>query len=538
MAALNKQQQVQEILKCGRDPVYFIRNYTKIQHPIRGVIPFSTYPFQDDCVDAFEKHRFNIILKSRQLGLSTICAAYATWFAMFHKAKNILVIATKLKTAQNFIKKVKVMLNSVPPWLMLGSFVPTTTEIRFSNGSMIAAIPTSEDAGRSEALSLLIVDEAAIIKNFEEIWTGLYPTISTGGNAILLSTPYGVGGQFYKIWTQAEAGLNTFNPIKLPWNVHPEHDDAWFENESRGMGKREIAQEFLCDFNASGDTFLQPEELEYIRNCTKTPDKKEGPSHNVWIWTPPELGAKYIISADVARGDSNDFSAFHVISAHEGSVVAEYKGKLPPDKFADLLAEYGHRYNDGLICPEKNTFGYHTCTKLRDMGYPRLYYDKARGNVYDYIPNDPLNEVPGFDTQTKTRIQMLATLEEMLRKRTLKVCSTRLYGELQGFVWHGHKAQAGKDNNDDLVMSLGIGAYLLDALFGTGKDAGELNVALLQSMHIARRDAKSIPGAIPSSRELANPYMMSVNPYSVMRPVDMGTLPSSRFTRDLSWLMR
>ena len=157
---------------------------------MRGLIPFEMYPFQEDCVDEFNDHRFNIILKSRQLGISTLTAAYSVWMAIFKKEKNILVIATKLKVAQNFIIKVKTMIRSLPKWLLLPDIVSNNKqEIMFSHGSQIKAIPTSDDAGRSEALSLLIIDEAAFVRNFDTIWTGIYPTISTGGRVIVLSTP-------------------------------------------------------------------------------------------------------------------------------------------------------------------------------------------------------------------------------------------------------------------------------------------------------------------------------------------------------------
>ena len=119
MAIKQKQRQIKEIIKCGKDPAYFFNKYTQIQHPIKGAVPFKTYPFQDDCVENFEKHRFNVVLKSRQLGLSTIAAAYSAWLAIFHKDKSILIIATKLAVAQNFIRKVKFVIQSMPPWLLL-----------------------------------------------------------------------------------------------------------------------------------------------------------------------------------------------------------------------------------------------------------------------------------------------------------------------------------------------------------------------------------------------------------------------------------
>ena len=229
MARNTKQAQIKEILKCGKDPIYFFNKYVKIQHPQQGTIPFKTYPFQDRCVNDFKQHRFNIVLKSRQLGLSTITAAYAMWMVLFHKAKNVLVIATKLAVEQNFIRKCKFLLASCPKWLILPQVVKNNSQaIEFNNGSVIKAIPTSEDAGRSEALSLLIVDEAAFVRNFDTLWTGLYPTLSTGGEAIILSTPNGVGGQYYDLYVLADKGENVFNPIKLPWDVHPDRDDIWF----------------------------------------------------------------------------------------------------------------------------------------------------------------------------------------------------------------------------------------------------------------------------------------------------------------------
>ena len=123
MTKLSKQKQVAEIIKCGKDPSYFFNTYLKIQHPVKGLIPFDTYAFQDDCVQDFIDNRFNIVLKSRQLGLSTLVAAYSVWMAIFQKEKNILVIATKLSVAQNFITKVKSMIKSLPKWLLLPEIV-------------------------------------------------------------------------------------------------------------------------------------------------------------------------------------------------------------------------------------------------------------------------------------------------------------------------------------------------------------------------------------------------------------------------------
>ena len=99
--------------------------------------------------------------------------------------------------------------------------VDNRTAFELNNGSQIKAGTTSGDAGRSEALSLLVIDEAAHVDGLEDLWTGLYPTLSTGGRCIALSTPNGVGNWFHKTYVDAESE-NDFHPINLPWDVHPD----------------------------------------------------------------------------------------------------------------------------------------------------------------------------------------------------------------------------------------------------------------------------------------------------------------------------
>jgi len=533
-APLSRQFVVAEILKCGRNPSYFMKKYCKIQHQVRGLIPLDTYDFQDDCIQAFQDHRFNIVLKSRQLGLSTITAAYCVWYAIFKKDKNILVIATKLSTALNFIKKVKTILDNLPPWLLLTKFEPTKQSIRFLNGSSITAVPTSPDAGRSEALALLVVDEAAWIKEFDDIWTGLYPTLSTGGNAILLSTPNGVGGQYYKLWSEAESGVNDFHPIRLLWNVHPEHDQAWFDKETKNLPKRKISQEFLCDFLSSGDTFLQPSEFEKLREMVRAPIEKSGPQNGVWTWKKPEDGRRYVISADVARGDAGDFSTFHVIDYNTCEVCAEFMGKTPPDKLALLLDEYGRLYNNALVCPEQNTFGYFTCVQLRDMGYPRLYYTGAHGDAFEYRSVDS-TAIPGFSTQQNTRAQILAKLEEIIRNGRLKTYSQRLYDQLLAFIWNGNKAMASKDAHDDLIISLAIGTWLVSGDSSHNEQSMSLAYAMLKATSRSSMSINELPGGIGNVRPVPNPSIQGFTPQTVHKARTPEEVKHADVT-DFSWL--
>jgi hypothetical protein len=392
---------------------------------------------------------------------------------------------------------------------------------------------------------LLIVDEAAFIRDFDTIWTGLYPTLTTGGAAVLISSPNGVGGLYYRLWVEAEAGTNEFNPIRLPWTVHPEHDEAWFAKETKNLPRRKVSQEYLCDFITSGDTFLQPEDLEELRAQITHPLEKTGYDRNVWVWDHPVPDKSYVISADVARGDAADYSAFHVIDQSNCEVVAEYMGKIPPEKFADVLADWGKKYNNAFICPENNTFGYFVNVKLRDLGYPRLYYHNHRGDPFSYTPIDP-SELPGFPTNQKTRVQVLTKLEQLIRNKALKCHSQRLYDQLQAFVWNNNKPMASKDSHDDLIMCLAIGAWLVEDGSGTNDSAMAMAYAMLKATGVSRRDIGEIPNGPNSAQPYISPNLRAAtgltpqNVYKLREPsqvkhVDAGSDP---LISDLSWLYR
>lgn len=532
----NKKNQVREIVKCGKEPLHFINRYVKIQHPERGTIRFDTFPFQDDCVESFIEHRFNVMVKSRQLGLSTLVAAYAVWLAIFYKDKNILVIATKLAVAQNFIKKVKTAIRSLPDWLMIPEITGNNKQaIEFSNGSQIKAIPTSDDAGRSEALSLLIIDEAAFVRNFDEIWMGLYSTLSTGGRAIILSTPNGVGGMYYDLYMKAETGENNFNAIKLPWHVHPERDNEWFEAESKNMSDKQIAQELMCDFAAAGNTFLTAEQIEYVRLSVKNPIEKWGPEQAVWVWKYPLSEKKYLISADVARGDGADYSAFVVFDVEASEIVCDFKAKVPPDNFAAVLAEAGRRYNNATIAPESNTYGYAVLMKLQELKYPAIYFQNEKDRMEVMYGSGNIGKA-GFSTQGGSRTKILTRLEEVVRNKQVLIYSSRIYEELKTFIWKGSKPQAMKGKNDDLVMSLAIGCWLFDATANYSRQNANLNNAMLAAMSVNRNKAQGV----------LNPEMKTVSRVNPFKPVILSGGSSSESDtekeqnpyRDFTWLFK
>lgn len=462
---ITKQEIKKEIIKCGRDPSYFINNYARIAHPIDGLVPFKTYGYQDDLIKNFNDHRFTVILKARQLGISTITAAYIVWMMLFHRDKNVLVMATKYTTAANLVKKVKHMLKYVPEWLQIAKVeINNRSSFELSNGSQIKASSTSADAGRSEALSLLVIDEAAHVEGLEDLWTGLYPTLSTGGRCISLSTPNGVGNWFHKTYIDAAAGKSNFHPIKLLWDAHPDRDQEWFTRETKNMSRRQIAQELECNFNASGETVIHSDDIMRIDKQIKPPKYRTGFDRNFWIWEEYKPENKYLLSADVARGDGADYSVFHIFKLETLEIIAEYQGKLTPDMFSDILFNAGQEYGNCMIVVENNTVGFAVLDKLKEKEYPSVYHSvKSTHEYVDQTTAEGMTgTIAGFTTSLKTRPLLVAKFEEFIRNEMLTIYSSRLRAELDIFVWNNGRPEAQRGYNDDLVMACAIGCWVRD----------------------------------------------------------------------------
>ena len=139
----------EEYIKCATDPVYFMKKYCYIQHPQRGRIQFNLYPFQGKVLRLIKENPYNIILKSRQLGISTLSAGYSLWLMLFHENRNVLALATTQATARNLVSKVQFMYENLPSWLKISSVENNKLSLRLSNGSKIQAKSSNSEAARS-----------------------------------------------------------------------------------------------------------------------------------------------------------------------------------------------------------------------------------------------------------------------------------------------------------------------------------------------------------------------------------------------------
>lgn len=503
-----------EYLKCSQDPEHFIKKYCYIQHPTRGRMIFNLYPFQTKVLKLWTKNPFDLILKSRQLGISTLVAGYSLWLMLFQRDKNILCIATKQDTAKNMVTKVKFMYNNLPSWLKETKkpLEESKLTLKLNNGSQIKATSAASDSGRSEAASLLIIDEAAFIEGVEEIWASAQQTLATGGGAIVLSTPNGTGNWFHKMWERAENEVdNPFLPIKLPWHVHPERDQAWRDRQDSELGDpRLAAQECDCDFNTSGETVFPNEILEfYNQTYIKDPIEKRGIDQNYWVWNYPDYVKSYLVVADVARGDGKDYSAFHVIELESNTQVAEYKGQLGTTEFAHMLVQVATEWNNAILVIENNNSGWSTVEKVKELDYKNLYYSPKSGNseTFSYMGGyqDPSKFVPGFNMSLTTRPLAIGKLREFINERLFIIQSKRMIAEMKVLVWKNGRAEAQSGYNDDLIMAGSIGMYIRDTALKIRQQNLELTKAALGNF------TSGTTGGFNASNTIHNPYSMNVN---------------------------
>jgi len=515
----------QEFKKCATNPHYFLSKYSYIQHPIRGRVLFDLYGYQKNTLEQFEEYDYNIVLKGRQIGISTLVAGYSLWLMLFHSDKNILVIATKQETAKNLVTKVRYMHANLPVWLRGSMVEDNKLSMRFSNGSQIKAVARSKDAGRSEALSLLILDEAAFIDDADEIWTAAQATLSTGGKAILLSTPNGVGNFFHKMWQAAETKTNNFHPVLLDWRVHPERDQEWRDRQTEILGEMQAAQEHDASFIFSGNTVVSPEIIEFYRKThIKEPISKQGFDGNLWIWEYPTSDKTYIVAADVARGDGLDYSTIHVIDAERSLQVAEYKGKISTKDFGNLMVSVATEYNDALLIPDNSSIGWSAIQQVIDRGYRNLFYmssDLQYVDVENQIANRTImserNLKPGFTVSMRTRPLIIAKIEEYMRENAITIQSSRTITEFETFIWKNGRAEALDGYNDDLVFALGIGLWVRDTALRLRQQGIELTKFALD-----KASYNTVPIAVRNGIQ-ENPYQMPIG---------------DNQTEDISWLLR
>jgi len=495
----SEQRQLQENIKCAFSFSYWCHKYVKILHPMKGLVPFILYKYQQKVITDYENYRFNIISKFRQGGLTTVTLIWGLWRTLFKRDQQIMLLSKTDREATDIGMIVDRVVEYLPSWMRpdknAGKWNDHLKMITSTGGALKFYSP---EAARGKAVTFLIIDEAAFIDNMESHWKAMWPVLSTGGSCTLVSTVNGIGNWYEETFHGAKDGRNKFHVIELDYWEHPDYNDEnWVEDQKAQLGERGFAQEVLRSFLGSGETYIPAHILAELDRQTRdnNPIRKafrqwtnkatrsediEGMSRSekeleqidrmpemiqyargaLWIWREPVDGHEYIVSADVAEGmgENGDNSCFQIIDCATLDQVAEfYSNTVPPYIFAQILNEIGLFYNTALMVVEDMGAGVAVLSNLQnELFYENLFYDEKGAKTAK----------PGIKMTRINRPVILEALQQRILTGTIRINSRRLVRELKTLQYNSvtKRAEAEKGKHDDAVMGLAMALYVRDQI--------------------------------------------------------------------------
>lgn len=588
---LTKNEILDEYTNCLLNPMYAIEAYLEtFDKTQEGFVPFKLFPRQREIIKAYDNHRFNLVTKPRQAGVSTTTAAYMAMKVGFGDKKNpenILIIANKQDLAFEFLSKIKDFLSQLPRWVWGDEFYGTPEkeaktifivnakkEIRLPNNSRVKAVATSKDALRGFTPTYLIMDEAAYIDNGAEVFGAALTALGTGGRATLISTPNGMDSLYYKTYDQSRTGKNNFNVVEMKWyedlrynkdlswmkgdEVITEYEftfesyerkvrlgykptSTWYEDMCMGMNNdaKMIAQELDVSFVGSGGNVIHDDWINYQdENNVRTPLFTLGLEGETWVWAEPEEGHQYIMGVDVSRGDGEDDSTIVIVDFTIMEQVLEYQGKIQPDLLAQLVEEYGNLYKAHTVVDVTGGMGVSTVLKLVEFNYKYLHFDSANGKILsarqrELSQHNKQDKIPGFHANG-VRLPMISNLEYKIRTNGIKVRSIRLTSEMRTFIFKNGRPDHQEGYHDDLLMALGMALWVVEHSFKSLVRLEKQNIAMLNGW----MSSGSKPKQIVHKTTDAQPKPVLKEPNTVTRIEPQ--LPANRNTQDprnqYSWL--
>lgn len=468
--------QIEEILRCQEDPIYFIETYCKIVSLDHGLVPFKLYDCQKNKVQTILNNRKVILMEGRQQGKTITSAACILWYTLFQESKTVAILANKAAAAREVMSRYQGMYENLPLWLQQGIKEWNKGSIELENGSKVFTAATAASGIRGKSVNWLYIDEAAIIPNniAEEFFTATYPTIMAGETTKVLmsSTPLGYN-HFWKFWNGAEQGINDFVNLYIPYTDIPGRDEKWANEQRAVLGDVKFTQEVLCNFLGSSYTLLNAETL------SKFSPKQPIYSHDkLDVLEEPVRGEKneegkvvrndniYIIVVDTARGVGGDYSAFVVvdITASPYRVVAKYRdNRISSLLYPTMIHTVARNYNNAYVLVEINDNG----QQIADILYGELEYenmlfvnrDGTKGQVVSGGFGGRTTQ-PGVRTDKKVKRVGCSQLKTLVEAQRLLVWDKDIISEFSTFVEVKDSYAADEGYHDDLVMPLVLFGWL------------------------------------------------------------------------------
>jgi len=456
-------KQIEEYMKCMKDPVYFIEKYVKIVNIDKGLVKFRMYDYQSDMVETFANNRFVINKLPRQTGKSTTVTAYMLWVILFSEQQNIAILANKGSLARELLGKIQIAYEHLPKWLQQGVVVWNKGNIELENGSKILAAATSSSAVRGGSFNLIFLDEFAFVPQnmAEDFFASVYPTVTSGktSKVIIVSTPNGMN-HFYKMWTDAVERRSLYVPIDVHWSQVPGRDDKWREETIKNTSEEQFRQEFECEFIGSSHTLINASKISSIAYRDPKVRKNE-----VDYYEEPTAGHNYAITVDVARGVGNDYSAFTVfdISQIPYRQVAKYKNNMiNPMVFPNVIHQIAKAYNDAFILVEINDIGGQVADALyNDLEYENMMSTTPMGRGGQQLGGGfGKNSQLGVRTTKSVKKIGCSNLKTLIENDQLIINDFDTVAELSSFTQRGGSYEAEQGHHDDLVMTCVLFAWM------------------------------------------------------------------------------
>ncbi len=487
-----KPWQIQEIKKCAKNPIYFIRNYVYINTKDNGMQLMKTYPFQDKAIMRFLKYRFNINKWSRQVGKSTIVRAYILWYAMFHKDKLVAMLANKLMLAKEQLQLLRESYVALPFWLQPGVKLWNKMSIQFSNGCRIMVAASSPDGIRGFSPNLLYLDEFAFLRPgmADEFMASVMPTISSGKTTriIITSTPNGLN-HFYNMW---EDGVDEdkATPHELQskyvrstvlWNEVPGREEQWGLDEEARIGEQRFRQEYLCEFIGSATTLIDYKTLQHLHPVPPMKIPGVPKEYSLRVFSPPlakQLVEKedwcYVAALDTGFGMRQDYHVLQILltktSCRAEQVLVLSSNEVTVEDFCSMAVSILRMYGNPPLTIEYNGGSGMTAhkTMFEKLGYDNLInYDKYFRGIYSTNP---------IKTTAVMLLKLYVQRGYLILKDEKTINELMSFTKLNQFTWGGSGG-----NHDDHVTSLYWCVYFMESGWFPGKHE---DIQFLDAMEI------------------------------------------------------
>jgi hypothetical protein len=479
-------------VEVGRDPTerdYFIETELKIRTKTASGASFKLNRTQQEYswVVSKERAKRNVVLKARQVGITTYIAARFFVQTITQGGTLSMQVTQDRESAEHIFRIVRRFWENLPDEARKGYLRTSHRNARqlvFPNlDSEYCLASEAENAGRGRTIQNLHCSEVSRWGgDGDEALASLRAAVVPGGDIVLESTPNGAGGLFYEEWQRAED--TGYTRHFFPWwfdagyvlepgaNFLPFTDEeaelvalhglkveqiAWRRKQwasLRGLAAQEFAEDPVSCFLASGECFFDLVAVEQAMGGSIEP-LEERDNQRLMIWLPAQPGRRYVIGADPAGGGiEGDYSCGEVIERESGTQCAELHGHWHPREFAQKLAALGKEYNTALLAVERNNHGSGVLANLRILDYPEVYVQGSED---------------GWLTSPRSRPTMLENLAAVLMEEPGLFRSLRLLNEYRTFVRYADGSpRAAAGTHDDCVMALAIAWAVRKAEAGRG----------------------------------------------------------------------